>query len=58
MLQRKDPHPMVYRQHTLNLMSFVKRTISWVGGEEGVGLGGTGEGTDMIKTHNRKFSKN
>lgn len=58
MLQWKDTHPVIYRQHKLNLISFVKRTISWVGGEGGVDLGGTGEGTDIIKTHDRKFSKN
>lgn len=49
---------MVYRQQKLNLMSFIKRIISWVGGEGGVDMEGTGEGTDMIKTHDRKFSKN
>lgn len=58
MLQWKDTHPVVYRQHKLNLMSFIKRIISWVGGEGGVDLEGTREGTDMIKTHDRKFSKN
>lgn len=42
----------------IELDEFFKRTISWVGGEGGMDLGGIGVGVDMIKTQYIKFSKN